>query len=122
MTDDLPWPVEDLPDPDALFLRLHRQYFRENELQPSVFQDRGPGMSTNWSRYCLTPADCQLKARIPADNGVGRLVVADVRSLPLDPLHKPSTHDRSHVTVFGKKTTEVRVKLLGIVAIDLVPT
>ena len=114
---DESWPKEDIPDGDNLFMRIHRNYVRDNEPIPGVFTDHGSGMSTNWQKYCPKAEDARQKAGNPDNNGVIVLVAGDVRSIsPLKVEHTPDFErkDRSHADVIGKKDAEVRLKLLDI--------
>ena len=68
------WPREEIPDADALFLRVHRCFLQYGEIIPGVFKDHGDrngkgGMSTDWEKYS-TPVATRNRARRPEDNGV----------------------------------------------------
>ena len=52
------WPVEDIPDGDKLFMRVHRNWCPGGDLSPGVFRDHGGGMSTDWERYS-TPQEAR---------------------------------------------------------------
>ncbi len=110
------WPIEDIPDPDILFMRTHKIHFKKDtgELKPSFFKDHGDSMSSNWNKYCLTPEEARRKAKIPEENAVIQFVVGCVRSIPLTVTHAPDydRQDRSHTDIKGEKTSEVRLKLL----------
>jgi hypothetical protein len=109
------WPVEEIPDSDDLYMRVHKMFVLEGELQPSVFRNHGDGMSTHWSKYC-TAETALTFAKRSADNGVVSLRVGSVRAVPLSVEHTPSevTSDRSHADVRGAKTAEARLRLLDI--------
>lgn len=103
---------EPIPDTDLLYMRAHKNHFRDGELAPGVFRDHDRGMSTDWSRYAA-PMDTRNRGRVPADNAVLSLVVGDVREVPgLAVQHTPQPENYAHTDVFGEKTPEVRVKLL----------
>lgn len=105
------WEVENIPDGDFLFFRVHKSYVPDGELIPGVFQDRGGGMSTDWDKYS-TASESRNRAKVPNDNGIIKLNVAGIRSLEkLTVVHEPENKNRSHSEVFGEKTTEVRLKL-----------
>ena len=55
---------------------------------PSAFREHEGGMSTDWAKY-RTPAQTLAAARIPNDNGVIRLIVGQVRQIPLQVTHTP---------------------------------
>lgn len=107
------WPKENIPDEDALFMRVHRSLVPHGELQPNVFRNHGGGMSTNWQKYCKTPQESQSMGRRPQDNGVIELTTGPVRALELVVEHAPTRTDRSHTDVRGV-TTEKRLKLFDI--------
>jgi hypothetical protein len=111
------WVSEDIPNPDVLFMRVHRQYVNDGNLQPGVFRDREGAMSTHWKKYCQRAEDARLMAKKPEDNGVVSMVAGDVRSVPLGVVHTPDIErrDRSHTDVRGEKSSEARMKLLEIV-------
>jgi hypothetical protein len=114
------WPVEDIPDSDTLFLRVHRQHIREDRsVRPAAFQDRGDGMSTDWSKYASasTTRFHPLKNG-PENYGVLQMNVGEVRGVDaLRVVHEPiKDHptlpdNRAHSEVFEEKTEEVRTKL-----------
>jgi hypothetical protein len=118
------WPPEAIPDEDTLYLRVHRNYFLDGELQPGVFRDHGDGMSTHWSKYCTSASAARMFARHPADNGVVSLLVGAVRATPLIVAHTPvqDPPDRSHADVIGLKTAEVRLRLLDLSVWEIRPT
>jgi hypothetical protein len=75
------WPQEDVPDSDHLYMRVHRVFEVDGELQPGVFRDHPPkgesrAMSTDWSKYA-TPEETLRRAKSPSDNGVIGMVVGD---------------------------------------------
>jgi hypothetical protein len=122
--DDTPagpdWPKEDIPDGDLLYMRVHKSYFRNGQLQPAVFRDIEGGMSVNWQKYCPTAANARRLAKTPADNGIISFPTAGaVRAIATEPRlrveHTPDFEklDRSHAEVIGdKKAADVRVALL----------
>ena len=117
------WPKESIPDADTLFRRVHRQHAPDGEIQPGAFVDVGPGMSTNWQKYCPTPQDSKKKGKQPNNPafGVVSLPVGGLRRVPLGVDHTPTRKDRSHTTVVGDKTAEVREKLTRLARWELRP-
>ena len=108
------WAVEEIPGTDYLYMWGHHTQLKDGELQPGVFRDRDGGMSTDWSKYS-TPEDTRNRARIPNDNGIVSLTVDQVREIEgLKVEHSPIPDNRAHTDVIGKKTPEVRMKLLRI--------
>jgi hypothetical protein len=113
--------VEHVPNEDVLFLRVHPLRAPDGELQASAFDDHGPGMSTNWQKHCPTAADSKNLAAKPKGQGVVSLVVGPIRAIPLAVTHTPAKKDRSHTTVAGEKTPEVREKLLRQATWEILP-
>jgi len=106
------WPVEDIPDADFLYYRIHKLVARDGKPNPGAFRDRGRGMSTDWSKYA-SPKETRERAPKPEDNGIVALHVGKIRSVPLDVTHSPDkkNNNRAHTDVIGEKTPEVRLKL-----------
>jgi hypothetical protein len=105
------WPVEEIPDADQIYMRVHKMYAPTGELKPGAFRDQQGGMSADWEEYA-TPEDTRNRARNPADNGVIGMTVGDVRAIEsLTVVHEPLPENRAHTEVFGEKDPEVRVKL-----------
>lgn len=108
------WDVENIPDEDLLFYRVHKSLIRDGEPIPGAFRDQGDAMSTDWSKYS-TAIESQRRARVPEDNGIAELEAGRVRSIPQTVQHSPdpNTNNRAHTSVIGEKNTEVRFKLLS---------
>lgn len=98
------WPIEEIPDIDILFYRVHKMYIKSGELKPKVFQERGSGdekgMSTNWNRYS-SAQEVKDQAKIPSDNRVIEFDVLKLRAINLNVNHKPLDTNRSHTNVNG---------------------
>lgn len=96
-------------------MRVHGAHVKNGELQPGVFRDQGDGMSTDWSKYS-TPEQTRDRAANPAQNGVVALLVQPLRDVPLEVAHTPDVprNNRAHTDVRGKKTAEVRAKLMDV--------
>jgi len=105
--------VEQIPDTDKLFYRVHRSYFVEGELVPGVFRQIGNGMSTDWSKYS-TPQESLRRSRILKDNGIVSGNVGHVRIIPLLLSHTPSHGNRAHSEIVGVTTVKVKLKLLTV--------
>ena len=117
------WPKEEIPDEASVLMRIHRAWMRDGGVMLGAFQDRGRGMSVDWSKYSKSEETRQ-RARRPADNGVIGMAVSGIRSIEgLEAEHDPvqeNTCDaegnlippnRAHAEVLGEKTEERRVKL-----------
>jgi hypothetical protein len=44
---ELSWPIEEIPETDELFMRVHRTFVVNGALIPGAFRDHGGGMSTD---------------------------------------------------------------------------
>ena len=97
------WPVEHIPDPDKLFVRVHVSYCRpppkklDDPVPPGAFSEKGNttnGTSADWSRHS-TDADSRNRAKVPAQNGVAAFVAEDARKLHLPVVHDPIDHQRA---------------------------
>lgn len=99
MTD---WHVEEIPDSDSLFYRVHETYLNgEKKIPPAAFRLRGGGMSTDWSRYSSAERQ-RLRATVPEENGVVTLPAGEVREHPaLVVVHTPRQDNRAHADVMG---------------------
>jgi hypothetical protein len=109
------WPVEEIPDQDRLFMRVHRQWLKNGRVAPGFFQNRPDeatgAMSTDWSRYA-TPEETRARAKRPELNAVIELAVGIVRAIPEQVVrHAPIQDDpnlpdnRAHTDVAGPKET-----------------
>lgn len=120
------WPVEDIPDADLLYRRVHRDHIDKGEPMFGVFRNDGQGdaagMSVDWSKYA-EPQETQARGRKPASEyGVLALTVSDVRQIPRqEVLHEPEWPDnRAHTNVKGPKSKregaeqEIRLRFLQI--------
>jgi hypothetical protein len=118
----MPWPVEEIPDEDAVYLRIHHTFADNNGKPiPGAFRnnpkgDPAAGMSVNWERYSTAEDTRRLGCQKPASEyAVARLITGSVRELPGQTvLHEPLEDNRSHSEVFGEKSTEVRLRFLAI--------
>ena len=116
MANELAWPIEVIPDADFVFMRAHRTYFRNGELQPGVFRDHD-GMSVNWDRYSSAEETKQQAKKFPDENAVIKMPVIDIRQIAdLRVEHRPEPVNRAHSEIYGlagdpEKRTEARVKL-----------
>ena len=119
MADPVAWPVEVIPDADSVFMRAHRQHFRDGQLGPGVFKEQDVGMSVNWDKYSSAEQTKQQAAN-PDDNAVLRMPVIGIRKIgELTVQHEPELENRAHSEVFGlprdrEELTETRVLLLRI--------
>ena len=112
-----PWPIEDIPDADLLFMRVHKNDIQGGTPIPGVFRNRGEGnqegMSTDWSHHS-TAEQTKLRAANPSwKGGVIQMVVGNVRKIPHQAVvHAPLPDNRAHTNVKGPKSgiegTQVR--------------
>ncbi|MCP9237942.1 hypothetical protein [Lewinella sp. JB7] len=115
--------VEEIPDEDTLYYRIHKTEFRDGKVIPGAFKERGEGdrkgMSTNWDKYS-DPDDLISDREEPNNYGVVNLNVAKVRMIEeLSVEHNPLPDNRAHSHVLGIPAnkpfkTKVRLKLQGI--------
>jgi hypothetical protein len=113
------WPVEDIPDKDLLYFRVHETYQvpGTTEIRPGAFRDRGAGMSSDWEKYS-TPEQTRARAQQPDRNGVVSFHAGSIRIIKGQTVvHEPISPggdqppNRAHTEVFGKKDEEVRLEL-----------
>ena len=77
-------PVEEIPDTDWLFYRVHVNLVRSTngKLNPNCFRDLGGGMSTDWSRYGSAGGTRAAKGpQRVFEYGIARLGVGPVRMI-----------------------------------------
>lgn len=119
MADGLAWPVEQIPDRDFVYMRVHSKFFHDDELQPGVFRNHDGGMSVDWDKYA-SPEETKKRAKTPNDNAVMSLPVGGIRGIDsLRVEHRPEPDNRAHAEVFGfpnggEQLTEIRLLLLRI--------
>lgn len=106
------WPVEDIPDADHLYMRVHRTWFKPSgDISLRAFANHGAGMSTDWSKYS-TPEQTRDRGRTPPSNAVVRMNVGDIRAMPGQSVaHSPQDGNRAHADVLGEKDEEARMLL-----------
>ena len=118
MAGELGWPIEAIPDADFVFMRAHKEFFRNGELRPGVFKAREGGMSVNWDKYASAEETKLQATKNPDDNAVLSLEVARIRGIgALTVEHTPEPANRAHSDVYGilgndEQRLEIRVKLL----------
>jgi len=128
---DRVWPVEEIPDADLLFYRIHRNQLIVGAVHRGCFRERGgastpASLSTDWSRYS-TPLESRPLARLPADNLIVALQVGDARALDdVSVVHSPIQNhptqldNRSHTDVFAiNRDPETRDRLAELASVVL---
>ena len=102
MAEELEWSVEEIPDAHSVFMRAHRGYFRDGDLQPGVFRNQGNGMSVNWDKYA-SAEETKQQARKDADhNAVISMPIIGIRQIDeLKVEHTPEPTNQAHSDVFG---------------------
>lgn len=85
-----PWPVEDIPNGDTLYMRVHKNNILNGELDAAAFQRHGGGLSTDWAKYA-SPEDTRSRSQSspPGRNAVVAFVVGDIRDIGFDVAHEP---------------------------------
>lgn len=107
-----PWPIDDIPDADLLFMRVHKNEIQGGKPIPGVFRNRREGdqegMSTDWSQHS-TAQQTKLRAMNPAwRGGVIEMVAGHVRKIPRQTVvHAPLPDNRAHTNVKGSKSGSV---------------
>lgn len=105
------WSVEEVPNTDSLYKRVHRKLFKaDGTVMTGAFNHFE--MSVDWSKYA-TPLETRKRSGNPLENAVARLSVAEVRKISGQVVkHSPDREqrNRAHSLVIGKKTEEARVK------------
>lgn len=107
------WAGEKVPVTDLLFIRVHRQWIRDDEVVPGFFRNNGEGvesaLSTDWCKYS-TSEECRKRAKNPSVNRVGRMKVGEVLKIPRQSVaHTPIQNNpkipdnRAHTDVRGSK-------------------
>lgn len=114
-----PWPIEEIPDGDSLYMRAHKSYYKDGELQPGVFRERNGSISVDWNKYA-TPVQTQSRAQNhPLRNSVIALMAGQVRliermSVVHDPINDPLVPGypwRAHSGLRGLPNDELRTEV-----------
>lgn len=124
------WPVEEIPDTDTLYLRVHQQWLRDGQVLPGCFQNRPDeatgAMSSDWAKYA-TAEETRQRARRPEVNAVVALYVGEVRAIPEQHIvHSPVQDDpvlpdnRAHTDIAGPKETDPEIRRLFVRIASLV--
>jgi hypothetical protein len=121
VADELAFAVEEIPDADSVFMRVHRDFIRNGDLLPGAFKSQDGGMSVDWSKYA-SREDAKRRAKVPADHAVVSLLVGGIRKIDdLDVKHTPEPDNRAHSEVDladnREQLTEVRFLLNRLAAI-----
>jgi hypothetical protein len=121
MADALEFPIEEIPDADSVFMRAHKDYIRDGDLEPGVFREQDGGMSVDWNKYA-SKEDTKRRAKNPANNAVVSLLVGGIRKIDdLDVRHTPEPTNRAHAEVDlpdgREQLTEVRLLLYRLATI-----
>jgi hypothetical protein len=124
------WPVEEIPDDDTLYMRVHRQWMNDGSVLPGCFQNRPDeatgAMSSDWAKYATTEETRQ-RARRPEMNAVIALNAGQVRAIPEQHVvHSPVQHDpvlpdnRAHTDIAGPKEADPEIRRLFVRIASLV--
>lgn len=110
--------VEDIPDDNKLYYRIHKGYVRDGEITPGAFREIQDGMSADWEKYS-TPMESRQRARKPLENAIISFVVYQLRNLTLQVIHNPARDNRAHSLIKGKEKkiqndNRVRLGLLNV--------
>lgn len=114
---------EPIPNEDNVYRRFHRDQYDEedNTVIPMVFDNKGKGMSTDWSKYS-SPEKCRNRAPNPEEFGVLTLKVKQIREIESqDVEHTPTKDNNSHSDVTGEKNNKIRIRYLRIYNLEIKP-
>jgi hypothetical protein len=107
------WPIEEIPDEDSLYRRIHRVHLRHGDIDAAAFTNtKGDNrMSLDWAKYS-TALQARDRARDPGANAIAVLEAGRVRGLPGQMVeHAPVEDNRAHSSITGEKTPRVRLEL-----------
>jgi hypothetical protein len=77
----IPWPVEDIPNPDSLFYRVPTGWLRPDlKVLPGVFKENKGSISTDWEKYSTAP-ETRARTGKPDKFAILRLVAGQVREI-----------------------------------------
>jgi hypothetical protein len=126
------FPIEEIPNEDLLYYRVHEVNIDEEESHPNkkiklvAFDPHPKGstqMSVNWDKYS-TPIELQQLAKVPEKNGIVSFSVEKVRNTPypLQVIHDPILiehfKNQAHALILDvpprKNDIGIRVKLRDI--------
>jgi len=101
----LEW-VEQIPDPDRLFMRVPVGWLPAGILHPGVFREIEGAISVDWEKY-TTAQQTRDRARNPSKTGVVALVAGEVRAVDgLSVQHEPIRPNRSHSGIHGLSSSQ----------------
>ncbi len=119
-TNKVRWSIEDIPDSDKIYYRMHEDHYKDDPKQilGSGFRPQGKSMSTDWNEYS-TPIRSWKRAKEPEKNKIVILNAGKVRKIPLEVVHAPDLKrkNRSHTDVIGladisrSRRNNIRAKL-----------
>jgi hypothetical protein len=124
------YPVEDIPNPAKVFIRIHDSDIRNGDVVAGAFKERGEGnqkgMSADWEKYSSPEIIINRKAN-PNVYSVGSFIAGEVREIPLivehAPLWPPPEDNQAHTNIKGLDDnvtkTERRAKLKVQMKIEL---
>ena len=101
-----------------VYRRIHKNWLNnKGEVRHLAFKDFDDnpqnGMSVDWAKYATAQKSIESSGKTDVWIKVAVLIVKNIRDIkPLEVEHTPSNHKREHATVWGEKTTEIRMKLL----------
>jgi len=115
------WPVEDIPDEDALFYRVPVGSLNPTDPQvhPGVFRENKGSMSVDWARYS-TASETRARTGHAARFAIIKLVTGRVREIDgVSVQHSPVQEEpgqpdnRAHTDVFGMETAPSGAPIFG---------
>jgi len=109
-----------------VYRRIHKYWLnKKGEVRHIAFKDYGNnpeiGMSIDWAKYTTAKKSVNSSKNPKVWVKVAVLIAKNIRDIkPLEIEHTPY-HKQEHATVWGEKTTEIRMKLLKACQKILVP-
>ena len=109
------WPIEEIPDADRLYMRVHRQWFKGTASHPAssrTVRTKPPARCRPTGASTPRREETRARARRPELNAVIELVVGEVRAIPEQvvrhapiQVHPVLPNNRPHTNVAGPKET-----------------
>lgn len=114
------WPVEDIPNPDALFYRVPVGGLRKDmNVAPGVFKENKGSISTDWEKYS-TAVETRSRQGRPERFAVLRMIVGKVKEIEeLTVSHEPikgvegQPDNQAHTSIYGLESQVVGPADLG---------
>lgn len=107
----MPHPIEEIPDDDLVYYRIHHSLLVKGELHYNCFRKQGESMSTDWNKYSDAETSLKRKLKNVGFNAIVSGNVGEIREIrepnqnalhvTHDPMNPPPEDNRSHTGVTG---------------------